>query len=76
MTDHLTTEGSRFPSDNHPMNIGRSHSDFVENVTIIETDPSGDIAARILTKMTTKEAPAENILQAVRKIFCIFVCHH
>ncbi|KAM3183470.1 hypothetical protein ACTXT7_010285 [Hymenolepis weldensis] len=65
MTDYLSTEGSRSPSDNHLMNIRRSGSDFVKNVTIIETAPSEDLAARALTKMTTTEAPAQNILRAI-----------
>ncbi|KAM3179139.1 hypothetical protein ACTXT7_001186 [Hymenolepis weldensis] len=45
MTDHLLTEWTRFPSDDRPTNIRRSHSqgaDFVENVTIIETAPYED----------------------------------
>ncbi|KAM3171231.1 hypothetical protein ACTXT7_017034, partial [Hymenolepis weldensis] len=70
ITDHLSAEGTRSPSYIHPTDIRSSHPqdfDFAENITVIETAPYKDVAARTATKMVTRKASAESLLRAVQR---------
>ncbi|KAM3182937.1 hypothetical protein ACTXT7_011329 [Hymenolepis weldensis] len=70
LTDHLSIEGTRSPSNNHPTNFISSHSQdvgFAEGAIIIRTALPEDVGARTKTQMATKKASTENLLQAVQR---------
>ncbi|VUZ39332.1 unnamed protein product [Hymenolepis diminuta] len=66
MTDHLSTEGTHSPSDNHLTNIRNSHSkdtDFAENVAIIETAFSKTLPPELQRKL-----PQRRLLLGINEV--------
>lgn len=66
MPDHLLTEETCFPSDNHPTNIRGSHSldaYFAESAIIMEIASFEDVVAGTATKIVTKMASGEKLQQ-------------